>query len=186
MKIKTSIMALAAALTLVGASQAHAQQLDQNGPLGNSGWSSSAPLCKILPGSAASAVNYSAPSFMTFAPNSYGTIGLICNMNGITNGLTPLDMNAIAFSFSNPNPEAGCTATVQLVDRTTATPVYYWTTGRSTNYKGIWTVNTGSPSRGSLYFNHTYDVEMYLSRPQSAVNSCNPIAYAAFLEDWIF
>jgi hypothetical protein len=47
---------------LACADQSHAQILDQNGPLGIIGWSSSAPLCQVLPGSPAIFINYGAPS----------------------------------------------------------------------------------------------------------------------------
>jgi hypothetical protein len=185
MKIKTLFASfLVAGIGFACADQSHAQFLDQNGPFGAIGWSSSAPLCQVLPGSAASFTNYSAPSSVSFAANSFGTIGLICNMPGIMNGLTPSDMNYVAFTFSNPNASSGCTASVQLVDRTTATPVYSWATPQSTSYNGIWTVNAGSPTISSLNAGHTYDVEMYLYRPKSlaGVYNCNPTAYAAFLE----
>jgi hypothetical protein len=188
MKIKTLFASLlVAGIRLACADQSYAQLLDQNGPLGIIGWSSSAPLCQVLPGSAASFINYSAPSSVSFAANSYGTIGLICNMPGIMNGLTPNDINDVAFTFSNPNASSGCTASVQLVDRTTATPVYSWATPQSTSYNGIWTVNAGSQTIGSLNAGHTYDVEMYLYRPNSlsGVSHCNPTVYAVFLESFL-
>ena len=189
MKIKTLFASfLLAGLGLACADTAHAQFVYPNGPGESIGWSSSAPLCQVLPGSVASFTNYSAPSSVSFAANSYGTIGLICNMPGIMNGWAPNDMNAVAFTFSNPNASSGCTASVQLVDRTTATPVYSWATPETTNYNGIWTANAGSPTINSLNVSHTYDVEIYLYRPKSLVGvyHCNPTAYAVYLENFDF
>lgn len=179
MNIKRSFASfLSAAIFLACANESHAQYF----PLSAIGWSSSAPLCQILPGSAASFDNYSAPSSVSFAANSFGTIGLICNVNGIMNGLRPGQMNGGAFTFSNPDPFSGCTASVQLVDRTTATPVYAWTSDTGYIFSGMTTIALGSPGL-SMDPTHTYDVEMYLYRPKSpsGKNQCNPIAYAAYI-----
>ena len=107
------------ALALAGANQACAQTLTQNGPSGLIGWSTSAPLCTKVAGSAAFAIDYSGPSFVAFAPNAYGTVTLICNMPGIMNGLSWPYINALAFTFTNATAGLGCGAEVQLVDRTT-------------------------------------------------------------------
>ena len=179
MKIRMLIASLPVALTLAGANQASAQTVTQNGPSGWIGWSVSAPLCTKVAGSAAIAINYSGPSFVAFAPNAYGTVALICTMPGIMNGLSWANINALAFTFSNATAGLGCSAEVQLVDRTTATPVSHWATNPLTVYHGIWTAEIFQPR---LPQNHTYDVEFYLHRPQSAVNSCNPVVYAGFLE----
>jgi hypothetical protein len=179
MKIRMLIASLPVALTLAGANQASAQSVTQNAPSGLIGWSKSAPLCTKVAGSAALAINYSAPSFVTFAPNAYGTVTLICDMPGIMNGLSWANINALAFTFSNATAGLGCGAEVHLVDRTTATPVSHWATDPWTVYNGIWTAEIVQPR---LPQNHTYDVEFRLHRPQSAVNSCHPAVYAAFLE----
>jgi hypothetical protein len=180
MKIRTLIVSLpVVALTLAGANQAPAQGVTQNAPSGAIGWSTSAPLCTKLAGSADVAINYSAPSFVAFAPNAYGTVNLICNMPGIMNGLSWANINALAFTFSNATAGLGCSAEVFLVDRTTATPVSHWATDPLTVYNGIWTAEIVQPT---LPQNHTYDVEFRLTRPQSEVNSCHPAVYAGFLE----
>jgi len=171
----------ASLFTFAGANEASAQSITvtQNPPSGLIGWSTSAPLCTKIAGTAAFAINYSAPSFVAFAPGAYGTVGLICEMPGIMNGLNWANINFLAFTFSNPTPGLGCSAEVQLVDRTTATPVSHWATDPMTFYAGVWTAEI--PQR-TLPQNHTYDVEFYLHRPQSAVDSCHPAAYAGFLE----
>lgn len=112
-------------------------------------------------------------------PNAYGTVTLICDMPGIMNRLSWANINALAFTFSNATAGLGCGAEVQLVDRTTATPVSHWATDPFTFYDGIWTAEIPQPT---LPQNHTYDVEFRLHRPQSAVNSCHPAVYAGFLE----
>jgi hypothetical protein len=112
---------------------------------------------------------------------SFGTIGLICNMPGIMNGLDPNLIGGLAFTFSNPNA-SGCTASVELVDRTTAAAIKSWNTPPLTSYTGVWTANIAFDSVvNTLDLSHTYDVEMYLYRPKSNSN-CNPTAYAAYLE----
>lgn len=179
MRIRMLIACLPVALTLTWANQASAQSVTQNAPSGVIGWSTSAPLCTKVAGSAALAINFSAPSFVAFAPGAYGTVTLICNMQGIMNGLSWAHINALAFTFSNATAGLGCGAEVQLVDRTTATPVSHWATNPMTVYNGIWTVEILQPT---LPQNHTYDVEFRLHRPQSAVDSCSPAAYAGFLE----
>jgi hypothetical protein len=181
MKIRMFIAFLPVALTLAGANQASAQTVTQQGPLGTIGWSVSAPLCTKVAGSAAIAIDYSAPSSVSFAPNAYGTVTLICNMPGIMNGLTWASINVLAFTFTNATAGLGCSAEVQLVDRTTATAIAHWATNPLIVYNGIWTAEVGSTR---LPQNHTYDVEFRLHRPQSAVNSCHPAVYAGFLE-WL-
>jgi hypothetical protein len=185
MSIKTLFASfLIAGMGLVCAGQSNAELapvVNQNFPLpsGDIGWSSSAPLCQVLPGSAASFTNYSAPSSVSFAAKSFGTIGLICNVPGIM--VDPRTIGYIVFTFSNPNASSGCTASVQLVDRTTAAPIQSWTTPPLTSYTDIWTalIPFDYPLNG-LDMRHTYDVEMYLYRPKSDSN-CNPTAYAAYL-----
>ena len=179
MKIRMLIACLPVALTFAGANRACADTVTQNAPSGWIGWSVSAPLCTKVAGSAAIAIDYSAPSNVAFAPNAYGTVVLICNMPGIMNGLSWANINALAFTFTNGTAGLGCGAEVQLVDRTTATPVTHWATNPLTVYNGIWTAEILQPR---LPQNHTYDVEFRLHRPQSAVNSCHPAVYAGFLE----
>ncbi len=179
MKLRMLLATLSIALTFGGATQASAQNVTQNAPSGLIGWSVSAPLCTKLAGSAALAINYSAPSFVAFAPGAFGTVSLICDMPGIMNGLTWANINTLALAFSNDTAGLGCGAEVYLVDRTTATPVSHWGTNPFTLYRGIWTAEIPQPT---LPQNHTFDVEFHLSRPQSAVNSCSPAVYAGFLE----
>jgi hypothetical protein len=179
MKLRMLIASLPVALIFACGNQASAQTVTQNGPSGVIGWSTSAPLCTKVAGSAAIAINYSAPSFVSFADNAYGTVTLICNMPGIMNGLSWANINALAFTFTNGTAGLGCGAEVQLVDRTTATPVSHWATDPMTVYNGIWTAEIVQPR---LPQSHTYDVEFRLHRPPSAVNTCRPAVYAGFLE----
>jgi hypothetical protein len=103
-------------------------------------------------------------------------------MPGIMNGLDPNLIGGLAFTFSNPNASSGCTASVELVDRTTAAAIKSWNTPPLTSYTGVWTANIAFDSVvNTLDLSHTYDVEMYLYRPKSNSN-CNPTAYAAYLE----
>src|ERR1043165_4802641 len=68
MKLRMVIASLPVlAFTLAGVNQASAQRVTQNAPSGLIGWSTSAPLCTKVAGSAALAINYSAPSFVAFA-----------------------------------------------------------------------------------------------------------------------
>jgi hypothetical protein len=181
MKIKMFMASLALALSLASANQLLAQvTLDKTGPAGSIGWSSSATLCKILPGSAPSTLYYPAGT-VTFGKNNFGTIGLICSMPGIVNGNDPRLINNVAFSFSNPNDQYGCSVSVYFVDRTTGLS-NGWASDRSRDFSGIWTANVGLNGNTLPLTNHTYDVDIYLYRPRSGINLCNPIAYSAFME----
>jgi hypothetical protein len=178
MTIKKYLVPLAALIGLAGVRPAPAQTfLDQNGPWYQVGWSSSAALCQLMPGSAASNMNI-VTGTVSFAPNSYGTIGLVCS---VTN--SPLDISYLAYSFSNPSPQFGCTSSAYLVDRTTGLLDGWVTDGQSRS--GVWTANILLTKATVPLTNHTYDTDVYLSRPQSAVGSCNPVAYALFLEDYL-
>jgi len=96
------------------------------------------------------------------------------------NGLLPADINAVALRFSNPTPAAGCAISVYFVDRLTG-EVVGWASDKSQNRTDVWTAN--------VYLQgvrpqppHAYDVNVYLFRPQSAGNSCNPVAFGMFME----
>ncbi|HTS56334.1 MAG TPA: hypothetical protein VMH03_02220 [Terriglobales bacterium] len=190
MTIRLLIIALAASLAT--ATQAHAQTMDQTGPLGTVGWSSAATLCKLHPNSAASSFNY-VKGTVAFTATSYGTIGLACTVPGISNGLAPSDINALAFTFSNSSGQTGgCTVGVYHVDRTraasnvaavAATADSGWTSGQS--FSGIWTGNLFLTNTYPLNTAHFYEVDIYLYRPQSAVGVCNPTAYGAYLENLV-
>src|SRR3954447_21573424 len=114
MKIRMLIASLPVALTLAGANQASAKTVTQHGPSGLIGWSTSAPLCTKVAGSAAFAIDFSGPSSVTLAPNAYGTVTLICNMPGIMNGLSWPYINALAFTFSKATAGLGCPLTLHL------------------------------------------------------------------------
>ena len=181
MKSKLFIASLVLILSLAGANLALAQtfeaaSLDQNGPYTYAGWSSSAPLCQVLPGSAAATVDY-ANGVVSFTKTSYGTIGLICTVSNIGNGIGPSDIGSAAFTFSNNGGAAnGCTVEYFYTDRTVGDPVG-WTSG-SQAFTGTWTANISV----SVIPNHAYDMGMYLYRPKTAVGKCTPTAFAVFLE----
>lgn len=185
-KIQLFITSAVIALGLGGAHQTFAQTLspfvNQNPPSTEVGWNTPASLCQILPGSAQSTVDYVGGS-VSFAPNASGTIGLICNMPGTMNGLIPAGhpVDYVALSFSNPNVAAGCTASVFMIDRATGA-VDGWTSDKSTNFSGIWTAHAPLNKTAPLATNHTHDVDVYLFRPASAGNTCNPMARGMFTE----
>ena len=179
MKSKIYIACLVLVLGLAGATLALAQgsaMLDQNGPLGGVGWSSSAPLCVLPSASAPATVDY-VNGAVSFTKTSSGTIVLLCSMNTIGNGLTPTDINAVALTFSNNGGAANsCTIVYEYVDRSTG-DVAGWNTGTQV-FNGIWTANVGL----TMVPNHTYDIDIYLYRPKAAVKSCNPTVYGVFME----
>jgi len=191
--MKTTLLIIALAVSLATATKSRAQILDQTGPYGPVGWSSSATLCKIRPNSAANSFNYGNGT-VAFTATSYGTIGLACNMPGTMNGVAYSDINALAFTFSdNSGQTGGCTVSVYLVDLTKANSSVAairlhdadgWSSGQS--FSGIWTAQIGLTSNTwPLNPNHIYQVVINLYRPQSAVGVCNPTAYGAYLEDLI-
>jgi hypothetical protein len=180
MKTKACLASLAVVIALASSHQALAQTfLDQNGPDFQVAWSSSAALCQLMPGSAASTVNI-VTGTVSFAPNSYGTIGLICSMSEIGNGLLPADISDLAYSFSNPSPQFGCTSSTYFVDRTTGLHDGWILDGIPRN--GVRTVNVQLTKATLPLTNHTYDTDVYLFRPKSAVALCNPVAYSLFME----
>jgi len=169
---------------LAGVSQMFAQRLplsvNQYPPAENVGWDSPASLCQVIPGSAPSHVDYVSGS-VSFAPGASGTIGLFCPVTAIGNGFTPSQMDYVALTFSNPAVELGCTASAFFVDRTTGLSDG-WVSSKSQEYNGLWTANvplTGNTSPIAL--NHAHEVNVYLFRPQSAGERCNPVAYGMFL-----
>jgi hypothetical protein len=181
MKSKLFIGSLLLTLTLATANLAFAQvyeaaySFDQYGPATFAGWSSSAPLCVLLPGSAASTVDY-ANGVVSFTKSSSGTIGLDCTVGNIGNGLAPSDIGTASLTFSNNGGAAnGCTVEFFYTDRTLGDPVG-WTSGNQ-SFNGTWTVNIGI----GVIPNHAYDVDVYLYRPKGAVGKCTPTAFAAYL-----
>lgn len=187
MKIKLLFSVLAITVGLTAVNQANAQDIEPIvAPVGLVGWNSPASLCQTMPGSAQSSVDY-AVGAVSFAPGASGTIGLICHMPGVMNGVDPKKMTGLALSFSNPNAPAGCDVSVYMVDRTTGAA-----TGeklKSGNFQGVWTANlpisqTVGPPVLPPVLNHTHDVDVYLSRSQTAGESCNPVAFGMFLTDY--
>jgi hypothetical protein len=133
-------------------------------------------------------VDYAAGA-VTFAPGTSGTIGLICNIPGVANGFVPEDMEAFSITFSNPNSKTGCDISAYMVDRTTQ-KVSGWKIYPGADYKGVWTADinfaTGVDGHEPIWpimANHTYDVDVYLSRSQAAGNTCNPVGFGLFLDD---
>jgi hypothetical protein len=182
MRIKIFTASLAILLSFAATTPLLAQTLNQGGPTGPIGWSSSAVLCHVLPGAAHQDLDY-IHGTVTFTSTSYGRIGYVCSVPGIMNRLTPGDINDFAFSFSNPSAQSGgCTISVDFLDSTTSL-TDTWTTGESLS--GLWTANIPLVHTYPLT-DHAYDIRFYLNRPQSAVNVCNPVAYAAFMEEIIF
>jgi hypothetical protein len=204
--MKTRLLIIALTLNLASATLMLAQQ--QTGPSGIIGWSESAILCKALPTSAPSSFNY-VTGAVTFTATSYGTIGLLCTVPGIANQLAPdaqglpslpknlsgtvdagvgcdtpgCGINSFAFSFLDPGGQAGgCSVSAYLVDRTTGLNTG-WSSGSSWS-GGVWTVDVGLNPSTTYPVNtkHFYEVDIYLSRPESAVGVCNPTAYGAYLE----
>ena len=184
--MRTKLFAIAFAVILAGATLAQAQPiLDQTGPVGSVGWSTSAVFCRIHPGSAASTLSY-VDGTVKFTGTSSGTILLVCPMPGIMNGISVSNINAVGLNFLDASGQAGgCTVNVTLTNRTTHA-YDFWTSGQS--FSGsVWTANV--PMTGNTWPLNTsdnYDVEIYLFRPASAVSVCNPTAYGVFLEDVIF
>lgn len=169
-------------INLAGANLASAQALQtisHNGPNGTIGWSTSAPVCQKMDWSAPISTNFGGPSFVGFAPGASGSVVLMCNVNGISNGLNFSHINTLEFVFSNATAGFGCSVEIQLVDRTTLTTGVRWATDSMTVYSGVTTVNIGGFP--ALLPTHTYDLEFYVRRPPSAVNICNPVVYAAYL-----
>jgi len=189
MKGSVFCASIALALSLGSANQVLAQDgyrdqflnwIAPTGPTGTVGWSSPASLCQLLPGSAPSIVDY-ATGGVTFAANSFGTIGLACPMQGTMNGVLPKDINQVALRFSNPTPAAGCAISVYFVDRFTGLNSG-WASDKSHDLTGVWTANIWLNGSTSPATQHTYDVDVYLFRPQSAETSCNPVAFGMFME----
>ena len=126
---------------------------------------------------------------VTFAPAASGTIGLICSIPGVANGFFPEDMEAFSITFSNPNSKAGCDISAYIVDRTTQ-KINGLKIHPGADYRGVWTADidfaTGVDGLEPIWpivANHTYDVDVYLSRSQAAGNMCNPVAFGLFLDD---
>jgi hypothetical protein len=184
--MKTTLFVIAFAVILAGATLAQAQTvLDQTGPIGSVGWSTSAVFCKIHPGSAASTLSY-VDGTVKFTSTSSGTILLVCPVPGIMNGVPVGNINAFGLNFLDASGQTGgCTVNVTLTNRTTR-KYDFWTSGQS--FSGsVWTANV--PMTGNTYPLNTsdnYDVDIYLYRPASAVGVCNPTAYGVFLEYVIF
>jgi len=186
MKAQLFFAFLTAIFIVGGTEQMVAQQknpiaINQFPPSESVGWNSPASLCQISIGSAPSKIDYASGS-VSFAPGASGTIGLFCPITGVANGLSPSDMNYIALTFSNPNVEAGCTVSTYFVDRTT-TQNDGWASDRSREYNGLWTANIPLDRTSFLPLNHTHEANVYLFRPESAGDTCNPVAYGMFLEN---
>jgi hypothetical protein len=98
--MKTRLLIIALAVNLASATLTHAQQL--GGPSGSVGWSETATLCKLLPGSPATTFNY-ATGAVNFTSRSFGKIGLACSVPGIMDGVDVGSINSYAFSFNDPS-----------------------------------------------------------------------------------
>ena len=185
MRFPLSKAAVMAALTLGGASQMLALQLpflvNQLPPSKNVGWSSAASLCQILPGSAPSAINRTTGS-VTFAANASGVISLACSVPNIGNGIRPQDINYFAITFSSPKMEEGCQVAAFVEDRT-SNVVDGWSATADREYNGVWTASVPLLRTAPLALNHTHEVDIFLNRPASAGNTCNPVAFGVFLEN---
>lgn len=186
MKIKLLVPLVAVVICLGGThrltGQGYGSLVDQAGPSDVVGWNTPASLCQLLPGSAKSVIDY-ATGAVSFPPNTSGTIGLICSMLGMANGFDLPDhaLNYVDLTFSNPNVAAGCTVSVFMVDRTTGASDG-WTSDKSTNLDGVWTAHAPLIKTFPIAANHTHDVDVYLTRPASAGNTCNPVAFGMFVE----
>jgi hypothetical protein len=185
MKTLLSKAAITAALTLGSASHLLALQLpfivNQLPPSKSVGWNAAASLCQVLPGSAPSVVNRTTGS-VTFAPNASGTISLACQVPSIGNGIRPQDINYLAFTFSSPKMEAGCQIAAFAEDRT-ANLVDGWSATATQEYNGVWTSSIPLLRVAPFALSHTHEIDIFMNRPASAGNACNPVAYGVFLEN---
>jgi len=182
----TRLLIVALAVNLASVKLMHAQEPHLSPPLGAIGWSESADLCKVLPGSAASKVNY-AQGTLSFTAASFGTIRLACPMSGIMNGIDVGSINDFAFSFSDVGGQTGvCTVAATFVDHTTGI-VTNWSSGGSFNPRYTfhgpipWTVDIGL-NNFPLNAADLYEVDITLTRPKTAVGVCFPTAFGVYME----
>ncbi len=186
-RMKTRV--LIALAVLASATLMHAQVIVQPGPPGEAVlWSESATFCSVMPGSAASSFNYAGGGSVTFAPGAYGTIGLACPVTNVGSTvllkqLTGLQLNGFSVSFINAGQ--GCAVGAYLIDRTTGLNVG-WSTSQSYVSDMPYTVTVAAANNpkftSPLNPLHFYEVDIYLSVPQSKVNQCFPTAYGAYVE----
>lgn len=188
------LLIIALGVNLASATLMHAQSLAPhlNPPYGTPegvvGWGESAVYCKVLPGSAASTIS-TGTNTVTFAPTSYGVIQLICPVPGIMNGLSVSSVHDFAFNFSDAGGQLGkCTVGATFRDSTTGTTTV-WSSEDSfppqfTPPYGMvpWTVDVLIPDSFPLNMTHLYEIDIILTRPQTAVGVCSPTANAVYME----
>ena len=196
--MKTRIFAVVSA-ALIFLACAHAQVvLTQSfGPSGNVGWSSPASACVLEPNSLLIAAfvpsvfnsnntAVDAPDGISSASRAFGTIILRCPVQGIMNGVSVSDVNALAVTFQNQNgATGGCSISIYfdaanflLSEAPGRFPI--WTTSQSLS--GVWTSEIDLINGIPLQTSFTHAVDIVLTRPRTAVGVCNPVAYGTYLE----
>ena len=184
MKTNVSFLALALVLTAAIATPARAQVvIFSTGPIGIVGWDSRAVDCRIVRGAALANL---ATANVTFKPLKYGAIGLDCQVSAIMR-VDPGFLNAFGLTFNNDNGLVGgvdqcfISTTIGAYPYQTGLPILvsgFSTAGQV--FSGIQTANIALLDFLDVN-NNTYSVSIYLSRASGA--TCNPIAFATFLEE---
>jgi hypothetical protein len=191
----TRLLIIALGVNLASATLMHAQYINNTAsphinlpygaPEGVVGWGENAAWCKVLPGSAASTVNY-VTGTVTFTTTSFGVINLACPIPGIMNGLSVPSVHDFALNFSDGGDarDGGCTVAAVFRDDTSGATTTWALGAHSFPPDGLIpnTVDVLIPDSYPLLMNHLYEIDITLTRPQTAVGVCFPMANAVYME----
>jgi hypothetical protein len=92
-------------------------------------------------------------------------------------------------STTHRGQTGGCTVAAKFVDDSTGVTTS-WSSGVSfgarLGFRDLWTVDIGTGNNFPFNTADLYEIDIYLTRPQSAVGVCNPTALGVYMEDVLF
>ncbi len=186
MKTYGSIFALTFALTIATATQARAQVIFANGPIGIVAWTEVPKDCTIFKG-AGLAANVGNGG-ITFKTSSYGTITLACYVTAMMR-VDPSVVNAFGLTFTNIN---GVVGGVDQCLISSSVGAYPYAGGSPTLIGAFSTAGqnftTPETANAPLFAFLNVDTNMYtvsIALVRQTGVACNPVVAATFLEEVI-